>query len=107
MEMIVLTVRLIVLLLILTGVLMVLGLCKAASERDRMEEEFKKDFERRMSEIQPLIFDDLTIQPMQTNLKPWQTKRLKDYTLEDAYEAAEDGFYTTVKNGQIIQTNTE
>jgi hypothetical protein len=38
----------------------------------------------------------------------WQTKNFKDYTLEDALQAAEEGIYTAVNDGQYIsQANCE
>jgi hypothetical protein len=57
------TFRMIVFLLLLVLVFMTWGLCRAASERDRAEEELRK----RLSENPPLIVDDWSIQPMHKN----------------------------------------
>jgi len=33
--------------------------------------------------------------------KEWHAKRMKDFTLEDAIEASEEGFYCVCGNGRI------
>ncbi len=41
-------------------------------------------------------------------MKNWQTKNLREYTLEDALEAMEDGFFTMVNDGnKICLTNKD